>query len=239
MRAATTAPAASLRGIFAAAPKKPIQPLRQTLEESRAAAHHKRMPRRVLIWLLSVTLAAAPLAPAWAMARATGDLTRGAVRTNGAADAPSTHARHHAAPNAEQSVVVAPLAGDATAGTDRHSRDSAQATAASHLHAHRAAAQQAPHAAPHAPAPTMAPAASTAPDAHVHSQQMAAGHSSSDCGDGRCDGQCCAVCILTLAASVPRFATVAFGVSESPAYRTHAYTSFVPTLLGRPPQSQS
>lgn len=213
--------------------------MRQTLEESRGAAHHKRMSRRALIWFLSAALAASPLAPAWAMARATVDLTRGAVRATGAADAPSTHARHRAAPDAEQSVVVAPLAGNATTDTHSHSRDSAHASAASHLHAHRAASQQAANSAQHehAPSAIRTQASSTASEAHVHSQQMAAGHSSSDCGDGRCDGQCCAVCILTLAASVPHFATVAFGVTESPAYRTHAYTSFVPTPLGRPPQS--
>ena len=63
-----------------------------------------------------------------------------------------------------------------------------------------------------------------------------------DCGQVKasqtCDGQCCGVCILTLASFVPPFATaVVFGTSDSPAYRTRTYTSFVALLLGRPPQS--
>jgi len=52
-----------------------------------------------------------------------------------------------------------------------------------------------------------------------------------------CDGQCCGVCILTLAGSVPYMPTAAaFGVEGSPTYRAHSYTSFVAPLLGRPPQ---
>lgn len=65
-----------------------------------------------------------------------------------------------------------------------------------------------------------------------------------DCGQSQsqpasdCDGQCCGVCILTLAGAVQHSAAAAlFGVNDSPLYRPRTYTSFVATLLGRPPQS--
>lgn len=65
--------------------------------------------------------------------------------------------------------------------------------------------------------------------------------SAHECGQSQaaqnCDGQCCGVCIFTLAGFVPHIAAAAFGVSDSPAYRARAYTSFVATPFGRPPQS--
>lgn len=77
------------------------------------------------------------------------------------------------------------------------------------------------------------PTPQTDHDAHGTS----GGHASAGCGDGRCEGQCCEACILTFGGAMSYTATATFGASDSPSYRAHTYTSFVPALFGRPPQS--
>lgn len=169
------------------------------------------MPRRVLIWLLSAALVAAPLAPAWAMARKAPDLARNVA---------SGHVGHFTAQPTDR------IEGSAGAAAHDHSIHMADKRTHMPATSHDLQRAQVTH-------------AGALPIAHVHDRanQLVAGHSSADCGDGRCDGQCCGVCILTLGGSMSYTATVTFGASDSPSYRAHTYTSFVPTLLGRPPQS--
>lgn len=197
------------------------------------------MWQRVFTWLLVTAMAAAPVAPAWAMARrapAPVDATPAPVETTQVADTQdsSGNALHHNAPSARvarnsaavhvhrQSLAHRIAANDRVAN-DRVAIDSPQALATPSLHVR------------HAMHTAAAPISHSADDTQGLS---AAGHSSADCGDGRCDGQCCGVCILTLVGGSMSYpATVTFGASDSPSYRAHTYTSFVSSLLGRPPQS--
>lgn len=153
----------------------------------------------------------APVAPAWAMARAAPDVAH---------DVTAIHAGHGGAQAAAQQK-------DRVAGAPAHRVHPADGRA--HMSAVANGSQRA-----HAPDTERV---SPMLHAHAANRQMVAGHSYADCGDGRCDGQCCGVCLLTFGGSVSHIAPATFAASDSPSYHSHAYTSFVTTILGRPPQS--
>lgn len=170
------------------------------------------MLRRVLIWLLSVASAGAPLAPTWAMANnasivteshaATGQASTGDNSSRIATIASRTDHSSHLATNRSHTLIQV----SATLST----------TPLQH-HAHMAHTGR----------------GTAIPYVQDRAEQVAVGDSSADCGDG----QCCGVCILTLAGTMSHVATGLFSANDSPSYRAHAYISFVPTPLGRPPQS--
>ena len=189
------------------------------------------MLQRVFTWLLVTAMAAAPVAPAWAMARQ-------APAPVDATQADATQVAHAQVPHHSAASVRA--AGNPT-NVHVHSESLARQTADGYRIANSATAAHSPHAstissshATHAAHGTGESGAHSTDNAQGVS---AAGQSPVDCGDGRCDGQCCGVCILTLGTCMPRIATTIFGASDSPSYLVQTYVSFVPTLLGRPPQS--
>lgn len=93
------------------------------------------------------------------------------------------------------------------------------------------------HSIAHTPVATHADSRTGAAHVLASTQPFAAGHSAADCANGRCDGQCCGVCILTLGSLTSYRPTVISGAADSPAYRVRTYTSFIPLLPERPPQA--
>lgn len=173
---------------------------------------HRRVLVPLVVWLLSLALAVAPVASAWAMT------------------APAAHATHAAhmpaypsAP-AKQPQPLSPASSDRIATAHDHAGQVADAQRRA-VHTDEVPNIDA--------TAVLAAAPAGIDDAAMHYPRAG----SSDCGDDRCDGACCGFCILTLGALTAPPATNAFAGGDSPAYRRHPYTSFIPTLIGRPPQS--
>ena len=57
------------------------------------------------------------------------------------------------------------------------------------------------------------------------------------CTDGRCDAQCCTVCMLSLSSLTSQPPLASFGVNVMRSYRPLAYTSFISSPFARPPQA--
>lgn len=191
-----------------------------------------RMLRRILIWALSAALATAPLAPAWAMARKAFPVvagidsislasSAGAGEAHSAVFAPAAHAYRSNRPGSAYSAAANYSAANEIHRA--HPPSLAESRLARATHADSGAAVTDVH-------------ARSGLDANQFAEQNANKTSIACSDDGTCDGQCCGVCILTLGGLIPFTKIVAFGANDSPSYRGLTYTSFVPTLLGRPPQ---
>lgn len=187
----------------------------------------------MLIWALSAALATAPLAPAWAMARNTAPI----AGSDGISLASSADAR-------EVDRGISAPAGHASHSNQSASDPSAaHRPAANHSVANHSVANEINRA---QPLPSLADSRHLAHATHADSRATIADmqdrsgrnadQTATACSDGACDGQCCGVCILTLGAMMPFTKIVALGANDSPSYRAHAFTSFVPTPIGRPPQ---